>query len=185
MSTFLSRGRFQPACRRPSLYAVWAIAVVLGLNSGCSALDLPGSPFSNPAAYQSSVGQPVDLQESKMAKCYQAVRQAKTQNSIVLEVVGDEEPFRVLPLPPGEKSVFVSHLLTQTGVIDKLGQVKATLYRNSEGSWSGLPMEIRMAAEGRKVRPESDYSLRPGDRLRVEKDDPSSMQTLIDFALAR
>lgn len=164
---------------------VFSITALLSLASGCSTLDLSGLPFAHPSSYDSSVGQPVETQGSPAARRYQCVRQARAQNSIVLEVVGDEEPFRVLPLPPGQKSVFVSHLLTQTGVQSKLGQVKATLYRYSADHWGGFPMEVRMSNEGRQVRPESDYALRPGDRLRVEKDESTALQDLVDIALAR
>lgn len=158
---------------------------MVGAFSGCSTLDLPRLPFAHPSSYRSSVGQPLDLQNTDLARRYQCVRQAKTQNGVVLEVVGDEEPYRVLPLPEGQKSVFVSHLLAQTGVQRKLGQIKATLYRCSNDSWTGIPMEVRMADEGQRVRPESDYALRAGDRLRVEKDETSAVDLLVDMALAR
>ena len=162
------------------------LIAVLGTFSGCSTLDLSGLPFRHPSSYSSpSVGQPVEMQGSVLARRYQCVRQAKAQNSIVLEVVGDEERFRVLPLPAGTQSVFVSHLLRQTGVLSKLEQVNATLYRYSSDAWAGFPMEVRMSDEGRQVRPESDYALRPGDRLLVEKHSETAVQKLVDIAFAR
>jgi hypothetical protein len=45
--------------------------------------------------------------------------------------------------------------------------IEATLYRSEADSIGGLPMEVRIAGDGQTVRPESDYALRPGDRLRV------------------
>ena len=180
------RGRSPAGSSSAFLPAALSCVVVLGGFSGCSTLDLTDLPFRHPASYsEPSVGQPVEMQGSVVARRYQCIRQAKAQNSVVLEVVGDEERFRVLPLPTGERSVFVSHLLRQTGVLSKLGQVEATLYRYSSDSWAGFPMEVRMSKEGRQVRPESDYALRPGDRLLVEKHSETAVQSLVDMALAR
>ncbi len=36
-----------------------------------------------------------------------------------------------------------------------------------------------------QVRPESDYALRPGDRLVIRKDDRAGLGSLIDMALGR
>ena len=87
----------------------------------------------------------------------------------MLQVVGDSPPVRVLPLPSDGRSVTVSNLLTQTGVAKKLGSLEATLFRPASGMIGGLPLEIQLGSDGQSVRPESDYALRAGDRLRVRK----------------
>ncbi len=40
-------------------------------------------------------------------------------------------------------------------------------------------MEVKMDKEGRVVRPESDYSLQPGDRVMVSKAASPAMQVLV------
>ena len=70
----------------------------------------------------------LDLDHAVQEKAYYAVRQAKAENGVVLEVIGDAIPARTLPLPSGEQTVYVSDLLEETGVMDKLDTVAATLY---------------------------------------------------------
>jgi hypothetical protein len=110
---------------------------------------------------------------------YRKVQQASSQNAIVLQVLGDDAPVRVLPLPPDGKSVFVSDLLVQTGVLAKLESIEATLFRNSAEALGGVRMEVKMSPEGDEVRPESDYALQPGDRLRVNKRQFNSLEQLL------
>jgi hypothetical protein len=114
---------------------------------------------------------------------YNKVRPARAQNSSGVQVVGDDEPLRVLPLPPEQKSVFVSDLLKQTGVQQKFGAVDAVLYRPAPGSASGLRMVVQMSKGKRTVAPESDYALKPGDRLRVEKAPHPGIQQLLEMAV--
>ncbi|WP_182868050.1 hypothetical protein [Stieleria mannarensis] len=117
-------------------------------------------------------------------EAYHKIRQAKTQNAVVLQVAGDEQPVRVLPLPTGQQSVFVSELLTQTGVLKKLGDVQATLYRPSPDSIAGVRMDIKFADDG-TVEPTSDYGLRPGDRVQVQPITTTPIESLVKMALRR
>lgn len=112
-------------------------------------------------------------------KLYYATREAAAKQSIVLQVVGDDEPVRVLPLPPEGQTVRVSQLLEQTGVLKKLGGIEVTLFRHAPGIVGGSRMSIKMS-EGTRVRPESDYSLRAGDRIRVEKISSNPLKALLD-----
>lgn len=114
------------------------------------------------------------LQPSDSADVFQRVREAKSQNSVVLQIVGDSSPIRVLPLPPDERSVFVSDLLKQTGLQSKLGPIRVTLYRANPHAPMGIPMEVKFTTRGGSVRPDSDYALQPGDRLRIMKDERSA-----------
>ncbi|EGF26742.1 hypothetical protein [Rhodopirellula baltica] len=123
---------------------------------------------------------------------YHKVREAKANSSIVLQIVGDQTPVRVLPLPPASgatpqgPSVFVSTLLKQTGVDKRFGRMEAVLYRHSTDSVEGHRMEVQFADRGAgDVRPESDYALRAGDRLVVRESQSGGISSLVDIALQR
>ncbi|MEO9590456.1 hypothetical protein [Rhodopirellula bahusiensis] len=123
---------------------------------------------------------------------YHKVREAKANSSIVLQIVGDQSPVRVLPLPPASganpqgQSVFVSTLPKQTGVDKRFGRLEAVLYRHSTDSVEGLRMEVQFADHGAgDVRPESDYALRAGDRLVVRESEFGGLSSLVEMALQR
>jgi len=144
-------------------------------STGCSSmqipeLDLPPNPFMAPATPTYRGIEPsFELQPAAGEQIYNGVREAKARNAVVLHVVGDSTPVRVLPLPVNGQSVTINTLMTQTQVIKKLGSIEATLFRPSPGSISGIPLAVKMEKDGKSVRPETDYALRPGDRLRVRK----------------
>ena len=148
------------------------LAVILVTTSGCASLNLPGLPIIGPLPVEERY-QGVDgsyhPQSSVGEQTYHSVRRARSENAIVLQVVGDEPTNRVLPLPPEGKTVYVSNLLKQSGVQKKLGNVEATLFRHSTDSIGGLPMAVKMSRDGQSVLPDSDYALQAGDRLQVRK----------------
>lgn len=111
---------------------------------------------------------------------YYAVKRAKSENGVVLQVVGDNHPVRVLPLPDDERTVYVSELLSQTGVLEALGYVEATLFRASSESISGVRMEIKMERSKDSVQPSSDYALQAGDRLMVSKAANPAIEMLLN-----
>lgn len=151
---------------------------------GCSTLDLPKTPFSKHSREYQGVDSGFDGgQTSVSQQVYHAVRQARGENSVVLQVIGDETPVRVLPLPEGAQSVYVSELLVQTGVLQKLGTINATLYRHSSDAIGGIPMEVKMDHDRSAVRPESDYALQAGDRLTVSKAAHPALQTVVNMLL--
>lgn len=120
------------------------------------------------------------LRESDSADVFKRVREAKSQNSVVVQVASDSAPVRVLPLPPDGRSVFVSDLLTQTGLQDKMGPMRVTLYRASSQSPMGIPMEVKFTTRGGDVRPEADYAIQAGDRIRISKDDRSAWGEMLN-----
>jgi hypothetical protein len=120
------------------------------------------------------------LQGSDSADVYKRVREAKSQNSVVVQVIGDSTPVRVLPLPPDERSVFVSDLLKQTGLQESFGPMRVTLYRTNAQAPMGIPMEVKFTARGGDVRPEADYALQAGDRIRISKDDRSAWGEMLN-----
>ena len=185
----------------PSSFRIPFLATVAGIvivsQVGCSSLSVPNFetpklemprvdllPSSGESPYK-GVDQS-ELVGSRSAEIYQKIKEAKNQNSIVLQVVGDSEPFRVLPLPPKGKTIFVSELFEQTGLQRKYSRrMRAMLYRPSPESLNGIRMEIHMDRSGDKVAASCDYALRPGDRIEVSKDTTSSMQQIVNFALRR
>ncbi|MCM2370518.1 hypothetical protein [Aporhodopirellula aestuarii] len=195
------------------LRLIWAGLATLPFSlAGCSLF--PGASFKMPAitaltaapsvdaaAQQANyvpVGAGASLPSSTFTQeVYQSVRNAKANNSVVLQILDDDVPIRVLPLPtpdaasgdgsvPGGQSVFVSTLLQQTGVLKKLGKVQAALYRPSPDSFEGVRMDVLFVNRApEQIRPESDYALRPGDRLVVAKDTRVGMESFIDMVLDR
>jgi hypothetical protein len=164
-----------------------ALALLAGValvSSGCTSIDLPALPFM-PGRGQETRYKGVDgdfqMQTAIGEESYHSVRRALSENAIVLEV--DGAGGRVLPLPTEQKAVYVSDLLRQAGVIRKIGHIEATLYRHSPTSIGGLPMEVKMSDDGDTVRPECDYALQAGDRLRVQKAAHPALKGLLSTAL--
>jgi hypothetical protein len=155
------------------------------VGAGCSNLDIPKTAFSSVSRPYQGVDSNYDGGQSAVSQpVYHAVRQARSENAVVLQVIGDDEPVRVLPLPAaGARSVYISELLTQTGVLQKLDYIDATLYRHSTDSIGGIPMEVRMNEDRDGVRPESDYALQAGDRVTVSKAAHPAMQSLVNAIL--
>ena len=157
--------------------------------SGCTTLNLtevriPPTPFSKPKG-NPYPGAPTgfDLQPDAAEQVYNGVREAKARNAVVLQIVNDSSPVRVLPLPEDGRSVTISRLLDQSGVARKLGAVEATLFRPADDSISGMPLEIKLEKDGRTVRPETDYALRAGDRLRVRRAANPAIQEMVNGLL--
>jgi hypothetical protein len=172
-----------PQYRRQNL-TLLGLATITLCATGCTSITMPKTVFSKHSReYQGIDGAFDGGQTSISEKVHLAVRQAKAENGVVLQVVGDDNPARVLPLPPGRQSVYVSELLTQTGVQQKLENVHATLYRHSTDSIGGIPMEVKMSKDGDSVRPESDYSLQSGERLMASKAPHPAMQSLVHAIL--
>lgn len=154
--------------------------------TGCTSFEVPGTAFYRPSNPDYlSMNSSLDLDHSVQEKAYYAVRQAKAENGVVLEVAGDSNPARMMPLPGAGQTVYVSDLLEETGIIAKLETVGATLYRYTPGTVNGMPMQVRMSDDCRTVRPESDYALQAGDRLRVWKAPNPAMGKLYNAFLGR
>jgi hypothetical protein len=167
-----------------SICCVFLLSLVVA--TGCTSLQLPALPFGMSAPLGTpQVSGEFQLQPSASEQVYQSVKQARSQNAIVLQIVGDSTPVRILPLPTGDKSVFVSDLLKQSGVTRKLGSVEATLFRNSSEAIGGIPLSVKMDPDGRSPRPESDYALHPGDRLRVHEAPSPALKGLFNAVLGR
>ncbi len=178
----------------------WLIVLLVSLaaSTGCTALKVPALQIpsvslpSVPGLKASGSDTPYSgveaqtLVGSQSADTYQKIKQAKAQNAIVLQVANDSVPVRVLPLPGGGKSVFVSELLSQTGLLTRLGsRTHAVLHRPSPDSLSGIKMEIKLNQDGDAVATACDYALRPGDRIVISKSESTGMQELVNLVLQR
>ena len=162
---------------------VTATMVSLVVLGGCSAISLPkslsGTAFSKvEKSPYSNVESGFQADPSLAERLYYDVRTARGQNSIVLQVVGDEVPIRILPLPPDGRSVLISQLLRETGVQQRIGAIEATLFRYNPAVIGGMEMEVR-TNEGKSIRPEYDYALQPGDRIRVGRRTGSALAELL------
>ena len=124
--------------------------------------------------------QAMPLQGSESAQVYKRIQDAKSQNSIVLQVAGDSQPIRVLPLPSDGTPVFVSDLLRQTGIQEKMGRMLVSVHRSSPVDYAGAKMEVRFDEEGQSIRPETDYALQSGDRIKIAADPRTSFAMLMD-----
>ena len=153
-----------------------ALAAILLATTGCSVFR----PTPDASEY-TQVGEPTRL-ASLSEEAYYKVREARQTNSIVLEIDGSSEPIRVLPLPPEGQSVFLSTLLRQTRVAKKVGPLDVELMRATNTSLNGLGMSVKMNSGRDNVRPETDYALQPGDRIRVKKYKPDALNSLLEFA---
>ena len=194
----------------PALWLLLTVSIAPGCSlfpggaAGTSALGTMGFGFlsteSSPASTYVPVGGDATLPSSSFnQEAYQAVRKAKQENAIVLQILDTDEPVRVLPLPNAQGShpnhpgldvppsgIFVSTLLTQTGVLQKYGRVQATLFRPSPANFEGVRMDVIFSPnDKRQVRPESDYALRPGDRLVIREDNSMQLDSILNLALGR
>ncbi|MEM1226255.1 MAG: hypothetical protein AAGJ40_11190 [Planctomycetota bacterium] len=165
---------------------------------GCSTLPVPNlklprlsmGPLGGNEQPYFFVGQGAGPASASLSEAaYRKVQQAKAENAIVLQIVGDDVPLRVLPLPPASgqattTSVFVSTLIEQTEIAKQVGAINAGLYRVAPGSINGVRMDVQFTGDG-EVRPETDYALRAGDRLVVSKKEPLGLEALVDMAMDR
>jgi|GEM_PF-3774100 len=123
------------------------------------------------------------LEASEEVREYEKLVRARRENAIVLEVANDGAGGRVLPLPAGGQPVFLNDLLTQTGVAKKMGSMAITLYRIPERGGGLMPMKARWDADKNCVDPATDYALRAGDRVYVERASGSGLLDSILGAL--
>lgn len=172
-------------CRSlPRKLSLTSCLYCLVIFSGCTPLQVPRTPFqSQPSSDYRKHGVGMAADGSMNKGTYYAVKQARAENGVVLQVIGEKPQARVLPLPSGENTAYVSELLTQTGVIQKLGHIEATLYRSSPDSIAGIPMEIKLGRSKDNIQPSSDYALQAGDRLVVDKATNPALQMLFDGLL--
>ncbi|MEM6471722.1 MAG: hypothetical protein AAF802_19330 [Planctomycetota bacterium] len=156
----------------------------LDLMSPSSNILFPGQKNRSPYRMVDGTAPAFSGENSMNMEVYQRIREAKNQNAVVLQVAGDSEPIRVLPLPPGEKSAFVSELLEQTGVRSKIGGLQATVFRPSPESPTGVRMVVRFNDAG-EIDPATDYELRAGDRVQITQKKIGGVESLVNLVMRR
>jgi hypothetical protein len=159
------------------------IGVGFLVSVGCSSLTVPKTAFSSrskvdPSAYENGF----ELDPGSAEIIYHAVRAARANNAVVLQISGEKAGIKTLPLPEDGQAVYVSQMLNQTGTMKKLGGVTATLFRYSTTTIGGLRMEVKMSPDFSTVKLECDYALQPGDRLRVSRASSSALNQLFEVA---
>ncbi len=148
------------------LFAAVQVAFVLSLTLGCSTWSLPSLSLGRTGGSTYLPEDPsLTLDGSFTEDTYNAIQQARASGGIVLHVPQDSDPVRVLPLPTDGQSVRVSDLLRQSGLQTKLTSMDVMLFRSLGPNPSGLRLNVRM--QNQIVRPETDYALQPGDRIKV------------------
>ncbi|TWT83761.1 hypothetical protein CA13_52320 [Planctomycetes bacterium CA13] len=170
-----------PTYAKVLLFSLFALSF-----TGCASFDFPSldlSPDGTKYVSGGGGGEFNGFDETMDETVYNKVREAQANNAIVFQVQGDSDASRVLPLPPDGKSVFVSTLLTQSGAVKKMGGVAPILYRSSPQSIGGVRMAVKMSPGGKTVVPESDYALRPGDRVYVQRSAGIDMKNLFSATL--
>ncbi|NND98629.1 MAG: hypothetical protein HKN47_15010 [Pirellulaceae bacterium] len=150
-------------------------------STGCSTFDF--SPSGEGVPYIGAEPGVMLLDPSETEETYNAVRQARSRNAVVLHVMGDSDPIRILPLPQDGKTVLISDLLRQSGVQKALKSIDVALIRTMPHMHTGHRMDVKMNGNGEQVRPETDYALRPGDRIQVAKYRADKTKSLIGAAL--
>jgi len=174
-NSLLGIAQVNPYFHRLPISTLWVVAIAIVCCGGCSLLQKSGGNKGLDAT--------MALQGSESADAFQRMRQAKSQNAIVLQVEGDSEPIRVLPLPPDGRPVFVSDLLRQTGVQEKMNRMLVTVHRSSPVDYEGAKMDVRFEEDGDAIRPETDYALQSGDRIRIRKDSRTAFGNMMEQIL--
>jgi hypothetical protein len=75
---------------------------------------------------------------------------------------------------PLKDATYVQQAIEQNGVLKRFRREKIQLYRKNESNNTYSRMEIEFDRGKHRVPPESDYAIRPGDRL-VVREDTSTM----------
>ncbi len=162
---------------RLSGYLLVATVISVQFCTGCSLL--PGGASKSVVDTATTGDAPgFVLKPNRDAAMLSKVEQAKDENAIVLHVSGDSGGPRTLPLPPEGQSVSVGDLLQQTGLGDRLGAMQARVHRQEHGQPESVRMDVLF--NGKTVRPETDYALRPGDVVQVRRDPNNALSRFMD-----
>jgi hypothetical protein len=84
---------------------------------------------------------------------------------------------------PLQEGMCVQDALEQSGALRKLTRMKIHVYRSLPQSGALHRMEIPFDRSNRRVPPESDYALHPGDRVVIAKDDSSAIDDMLNSVL--
>ena len=91
------------------------------------------------------------------------------ENSVLLEVNDGKKHLEKIPMVEGQP-MFVADLIRDAQLHKKVGRIHVRVVRPN-GNAAPVRMDIDFDESGRRVREGTNYSLRPGDRIVVTKDD--------------
>ena len=97
--------------------------------------------------------------------------------SVVLEVNDGKRHFEKIPMRDG-KPMFIADVIRDAQLTKKVGRIRVSVLRPNAGN-APVRMDIDFDDSGKRVREETNYSLRPGDHIVVSRDDTSSLSRMM------
>jgi len=91
------------------------------------------------------------------------------ETSVLLEVNNGKKHMEKIPMPEGQP-MFVADVIRDAQLHKKIGRIHVRVVRPN-GNAAPVRMDIDFDESGRRVREGTNYSLRPGDRIVVTKDE--------------
>jgi hypothetical protein len=91
------------------------------------------------------------------------------ETSVLLEVNDGKKHLEKIPMTEGQP-MFIADVIRDAQLHKKIGRIHVRLVRPN-GNAAPVRMDIDFDESGRRVREGTNYSLRPGDRIVVTKDD--------------
>jgi hypothetical protein len=97
--------------------------------------------------------------------------------SVLLEVNDGKKHLEKIPMTEGQP-MFVADVIRDAKLHKKVGRIQVRVMRPN-GNAAPVRMDIDFDESGRRVREGTNYSLRPGDRIVVAKDDSSVVSRML------
>lgn len=150
----------------------WFVMLLVGNSTGCSTLfGRKGGP-----------GQDLDLSQlhrEGYTVGANGVLQGGVidETSVLLEVNNGKKHLEKIPMPDGQP-MFVADVIRDAQLHKKIGRIHVRLLRPN-GTAVPVRMDIDFDDSGRRVREGTNYSLRPGDRIIVTKDDSNFVSRMM------
>jgi hypothetical protein len=97
--------------------------------------------------------------------------------SVLLEVNDGKKHLEKIPMTEGQP-MFVADVIRDAKLHKKVGRIQVRVMRPN-GNAAPVRMDIDFDESGRRVREGTNYSLRPGDRIVVAKDDSTVVSRML------
>jgi hypothetical protein len=97
--------------------------------------------------------------------------------SVLLEVNDGKKHLEKIPMTEGQP-MFVADVIRDAKLHKKVGRIHVRVMRPN-GNAAPVRMDIDFDESGRRVREGTNYSLRPGDRIVVAKDDSTVVSRML------
>ena len=99
------------------------------------------------------------------------------ETSVLLEVNDGKKHLEKIPMTEGQP-MFIADVIRDAQLHKKIGRIHVRLVRPN-GNAAPVRMDIDFDESGRRVREGTNYSLRPGDRIVVTKDDSNFVSRML------